>query len=112
MDILYADHTCVKSSYEPIHVICFVYALVFVLGVCGNVMVLWAVLRGGRALSSVMHLFIANLAMGDLLMVMLCVPFTVTAVIVMHYWPFGYIFCVAVSYLQVSIAISNYFFCT
>lgn len=108
LDVLYADTTCVRSKYYPMPLFCVLYGLVFVLGLLGNLLVLWTVVRGGRALSSVMHLFICNLAVGDTLMVVLCVPFTVTAVMLLHYWPFGYILCVGVSYLQVSTGFREY----
>lgn len=101
LEVLYSDKTCLKPEYFLMPLFCVLYSVVFLLGLAGNFLVLWTVIRGGREVSSVMHLFIGNLAFGDLLMVMLCVPFTVTAVMVLHYWPFGYFLCVTVSYLQV-----------
>lgn len=102
LDVLYSDQTCIKSRYSPLFLFCFLYSLIFFFGFTGNWLVLWAVITGGRALSSVMHLFIVNLALGDLLMIVLCVPATVVSTIVLHYWPFGYLLCISVSYLQVS----------
>ncbi|KAA0186016.1 hypothetical protein HAZT_HAZT011688 [Hyalella azteca] len=101
LDILYSDQTCIKSKYDNLFLLCFLFSLIFFFGLAGNWLVLWAVITGGRALSSVMHLFIVNLAVGDLLMVVLCVPATTVSVFVLHYWPFGAVLCVGFSYLQV-----------
>ncbi|KAK4288615.1 hypothetical protein Pmani_038363 [Petrolisthes manimaculis] len=58
---------------------------------------------------TVTNLFIANLAVGDLLIMVLCVPFSVASIIVLQYWPFGGALCVFVNYFQaVSIFVSAY----
>lgn len=44
--------------------------------------------------------FIVNLAVGDILMALLCIPFTVIANFIYQYWPFGLSLCVIVSYAQ------------
>lgn len=44
--------------------------------------------------------FIVNLAVGDILMALLCIPFTVLSNYIFQYWPFGYSLCVIVSYAQ------------
>ena len=103
LDLLYSDQTCVKSHFDPIALFCIMYAVLFVLGVVGNIGVLVAVLREGRLQTSVMHLFIASLAVGDLLTAILCIPFTMVPVMILHHWPFGELLCTVISYLQVSI---------
>lgn len=42
--------------------------------------------------------FIVNLAVGDILMALLCIPFTFPANLIFQYWPFGLSLCVVVSY--------------
>lgn len=44
--------------------------------------------------------FIVNLAIGDILMALFCIPFTVPSNIIFQYWPFGLSLCVVVSYSQ------------
>lgn len=51
------------------------YATVFVLGVFGNVLVCYVVLRN-RAMQTVTNIFITNLALSDILLCVLAVPFT------------------------------------
>lgn len=100
-EVLSSNNTCPELTFPLMPLFSVLYSVVFLLGLAGNLLVLWTVVRGGRKISSVMHLFIGNLAFGDLLTVILCVPFTATAAIVINYWPFGYFLCVTVSYLQV-----------
>lgn len=44
------------------------------------------------------NVLILNLAMADLLFIVLCVPFTATDYVLNH-WPFGLTWCQAVQYL-------------
>ena len=53
------------------------YALVFIAGFVGNILVIIAVVRGGRMVRhSVTNIFLANLAFADLLVIVACLPFT------------------------------------
>ena len=53
------------------------YGLVFIVGLIGNVLVLVAVFSGGRSMRhSVTNIFLANLAVADLLVIIACLPFT------------------------------------
>ena len=53
------------------------YSLVFIAGLVGNVLVLVAVFSGGRSMRhSVTNIFLANLAVADLLVIIACLPFT------------------------------------
>ena len=44
------------------------------------------------------NVLILNLALADLLFIVLCVPFTATDYVLNH-WPFGLVWCQAVQYL-------------
>ena len=58
---------------------------------------------------TVTNVFIMNLAIGDLLMAILCIPFTPTANLLFYAWPFGSLMCRVVCYAQaVSVFISAY----
>ena len=100
LDLLYSDQTCIKSQYHPMPVFYILYILVIILGVVFNLIILLAICcRKGRSEST--DRFFANLALGDLLLVLLCLPITFLTMIVLHYWPFGYVLCKIVSYMQV-----------
>ncbi|XP_034107453.1 prolactin-releasing peptide receptor [Drosophila albomicans] len=94
------------------------YTTVFVLGVFGNVLVCYVVLRN-RAMQTVTNIFITNLALSDILLCVLAVPFTPLYTF-MGRWAFGRTLCHLVSYAQgcsiyistltlTSIAIDRYF---
>lgn len=51
------------------------YGLVLVVGLCGNVAVCLVIMRS-RTMRSPTNLFIANLAIADILVNLLCLPFT------------------------------------
>ena len=57
-----------------------VYGLTLVLGVTGNALVIFSILRY-RRMQSVTNIFLTSLATADLLLVLLCVPIKVTLVI-------------------------------
>ncbi|CAG2175289.1 unnamed protein product, partial [Oppiella nova] len=55
------------------------------------------------------NLFIVNLAVGDILMAILCIPFTFVSNLLLQYWPFGPFMCVIVCYSQaVTVFVSAY----
>ena len=63
------------------------YTLIFLLGIAGNSLVVYVVLRN-KSMQSVTNLFIMNLALSDILMCMLAVPFTPIAFF-QGYWVLG-----------------------
>ncbi|XP_055618723.1 RYamide receptor-like isoform X2 [Toxorhynchites rutilus septentrionalis] len=86
----------------------FLYVLIFVTAVIGNSIVLFIVQSHPR-MRTVTNYFITNLAVGDLLMMLFCVPFTFISMFVLQYWPFGLIMCRLVNYTQaVSVLVSAY----
>ncbi|TNN23997.1 Neuropeptide Y receptor type 2 [Liparis tanakae] len=74
------------------------YCLVIALGLLGNALVLCVILRY-RAMRTVTNLFIANLALADLLAGALCLPFTL-AYTLLGEWRFGAALCHALPFGQ------------
>ncbi|XP_076173043.1 prolactin-releasing peptide receptor isoform X2 [Ptiloglossa arizonensis] len=82
------------------------YGNIFVLGVFGNTLVCFVVARN-RQMQTVTNLFITNLALSDVLLCMLAVPFTPLYTF-LGGWIFGRILCHLVPYAQgVSVYIST-----
>nr|WDW32492.1 sNPFR [Agasicles hygrophila] len=95
-----------------------VYTTIFVMGIFGNVLVCYVVFRN-KAMQTVTNLFITNLALSDILLCVLAVPFTPLYTLLGE-WVFGRVLCHLVSYAQgisvyistltlTSIAIDRYF---
>lgn len=80
-------------------IIIVMYSTISVLAVGGNLIVVYIVVAYQR-MRTVTNYFIVNLACSDILMAVMCIPFTFIANLLMHYWPFGAIMCPIVSYLQ------------
>ncbi|XP_054264099.1 neuropeptide SIFamide receptor-like [Macrosteles quadrilineatus] len=74
------------------------YSAVFVVGVTGNCLVVTVVYRSPR-MRSPTNLFIANLACADLLVNVICLPFTLISN-VMAAWTMGWLLCKTIPYLQ------------
>ncbi|PSN47797.1 RYamide receptor [Blattella germanica] len=84
------------------------YCSIFILALLGNGMVCHVVQSSPR-MRTVTNYFIVNLAVGDILMTVFCVPFSFIATLVLQYWPFGSEMCHTVSYSQaVSVFVSAY----
>ncbi|XP_075727920.1 prolactin-releasing peptide receptor isoform X1 [Rhipicephalus microplus] len=82
------------------------YAVVFALGVSGNALVCVAVLRR-HTMRTVTNLLVANLALSDILLCALAVPFT-PLYLFLGRWPFGAALCHLVPYAQsVSVYVSS-----
>lgn len=75
-----------------------VYLIIFVLGIFGNVLVCYVVFRN-KAMQTVTNLFITNLALSDILLCILAVPFTPLYTF-LGQWIFGSVICHLVSYAQ------------
>ncbi|RWS09979.1 Neuropeptide Y receptor-like protein [Dinothrombium tinctorium] len=84
------------------------YITISLAAVGGNGIVCYIVLAYQR-MRTVTNFFIVNLAIGDILMACLCIPFGFVSNLLLQYWPFGAVMCVVVSYAQaVSVFISAY----
>uniref|UniRef100_A0A182W418 G-protein coupled receptors family 1 profile domain-containing protein n=1 Tax=Anopheles minimus TaxID=112268 RepID=A0A182W418_9DIPT len=84
------------------------YTSTLAASIVGNCSVL-AIVASQPRMRTVTNLFLANLALGDLLMTLFCVPFSSVSLFVLQYWPFGAALCRAVNYFQaVSVLVSAY----
>ncbi|XP_064618713.1 RYamide receptor-like [Lineus longissimus] len=75
------------------------YSVVIILAIGGNAVVCYIVLAYKR-MRTVTNYFIVNLAVSDILMASLCIPFTFTANLLVNYWPFGRAMCPIVTFAQ------------
>ncbi|CAH0605849.1 unnamed protein product [Chrysodeixis includens] len=86
----------------------FMYSAVFLIALVGNGLVCFVVQTSPR-MKTVTNYFIVNLAVGDILMTLFCVPFSFVSMLILRYWPFGTIMCKVVNYSQaVSVLVSAY----
>lgn len=86
----------------------FMYFAIFCVALLGNGAVCFIVTATPR-MRTVTNYFIANLALGDILMTLFCVPFTFVSQLLLDYWPFGSIMCGLVQSSQVvSVLVSAY----
>jgi len=95
----YADAERVLDSAAFQTVVYLTYTAVFVVSLVGNGLVCHVVMFSAQ-MHSVTNLFIMNMAVGDLLMTLLCVPFSFVATLLLQYWPFGGDLCHIVSFAQ------------
>lgn len=106
--------------YHPVtqSVILFEYLIIFLLGVVGNCLVCFVVFRN-KHMQTVTNYFITNLALADILLCVLAVPFT-PLYFFMGRWIFGSLLCTLVAMAQgtsvyvstltlTSIAVDRYF---
>ncbi|XP_023948794.1 RYamide receptor-like [Bicyclus anynana] len=86
----------------------FMYCTVFIVALIGNGLVCFIVQASPR-MKTVTNYFIMNLAIGDILMTIFCVPFSFISMLLLRYWPFGIVMCKIVNYSQaVSVLVSAY----
>lgn len=84
------------------------YISIFIFALFGNGVVCYIVYSSPR-MRTVTNYFIANLAVGDILMSLFCVPFSFFPTLLLQYWPFGSLLCQLVNYSQaISVLISAY----
>lgn len=74
------------------------YSLIILLGLVGNALVIYMIIRY-RNMRTVTNFFIANLALADLLVDTLCLPFTLVYTL-LDEWMFGAVLCHMVSFAQ------------
>lgn len=99
--------TLTQFSLEQIFY-CVLYSTISIAAIGGNGIVIFLIVNF-RRMQTVTNVFILNLAIGDLLMAILCIPFTFTSNLLLHQWPFGSIMCRVVCFAQaVSVFISAY----
>ncbi|XP_036404407.1 neuropeptide Y receptor Y7 [Megalops cyprinoides] len=74
------------------------YSLIILLGLVGNSLVIYMIIRY-RNMRTVTNFFIANLALADLMVDSLCLPFTLVYTL-LDEWKFGAVLCHLVPYAQ------------
>ncbi|XP_045468643.1 RYamide receptor [Harmonia axyridis] len=104
----YYNFTCereVDTLYKT--VVYSMYSIIFVIALVGNLFICYVVFASPR-MRTVTNYFIMNLSVGDILITILCVPFTCISAM-NQYWPFGSFLCPVMSYVQaISVFISAY----
>ncbi|XP_063058113.1 G-protein coupled receptor 54-like [Engraulis encrasicolus] len=75
-----------------------VFVIFMVFGVCGNSIVLYVILKR-RKMRTATNVYIASLALTDIIFLVCCVPFT-AALYAWPSWVFGNFMCKLVSYIQ------------
>lgn len=75
------------------------YAITFIVGLSGNVLVCFAVWRN-RSMRTVTNIFIVNLAIADLAVIIICLPPTLLSDVT-ETWYFGFAMCKIALFLQV-----------
>ena len=88
------DH---KWSFEWFIVI--ISLFIFIIGIIGNYLVIHVVFNNLH-MRTITNIFIVNLAVGDLLVLLICLPVT-TINNVIYNWIFGEILCKIMTYFQV-----------
>jgi neuropeptide Y receptor len=100
-----------SENVTPVSVqilMCLMYTTISLAAIGGNGVVIYIIFAYKR-MRTVTNIFIMNLAIGDILMACLCIPFTFVSNLILQFWPFGSVMCLVVSYAQaVSVFISAY----
>ncbi|KAF2893750.1 hypothetical protein ILUMI_12423 [Ignelater luminosus] len=109
----YTDVICDPQSSNPVRspyfqgTVYVMYSVIFVVAMIGNGIICYIVVSSPR-MRSVTNYFIMNLAVGDILITIFCVPFTSVSYL-QQYWSFGAFLCPVVNYSQaVSVFVSAY----
>ncbi|XP_043212237.1 RYamide receptor-like [Amphibalanus amphitrite] len=96
----------IKTSFDVVILVS--YISIMIVSLVGNTLVCYIVLSSAR-MRTVTNYLITNMAVGDLLMTLLCVPFTFSSVLLLQHWPFGATMCWLVSFTQaVSVFVSAF----
>lgn len=80
-----------------------VYACIFLIGILGNVLVCYVIFRQST-MHSVTNIYIANLALADILLCLFAVPFTPLYLLAFKEWIFGSMLCHLVPFAQGKVA--------
>jgi hypocretin (orexin) receptor 2 len=73
---------------------------IFVTGIVGNLLVVLVVIKNSH-MKTVTNMFIVNLAIGDILVILICLPPTIVTDIT-RTWYFGKTMCKIIPYIQVA----------
>ena len=75
-----------------------VFGIIFVVGLIGNGTLIYIVARN-KSLRNTPNILIVSLASGDLLLILIAVPFVAT-VFTFPYWPYGSVMCKVTEFMQ------------
>ncbi|XP_035825571.1 RYamide receptor isoform X2 [Aplysia californica] len=95
-----------KAFREAQVAIIVLYTVLCVVAVLGNSCAVYVVISK-RKMRNVTNYFIASLAVSDILMAVVCIPFSFVANVLLDHWPFGSTLCPIVMYLQVAVVFQN-----
>jgi len=87
-----------QSFPDDGHTRVLLYAIIFLLAIAGNALVI-ATLAHDRRMRTVTNLFLLNLAVSDLLLAVLCMPFTLIPTLLKNFI-FGKAMCKVIRYMQ------------
>ncbi|XP_007937126.2 neuropeptide Y receptor type 6-like [Orycteropus afer afer] len=89
-----------------LHLLLIAYTMVLIVGLFGNLSLIIIIFKKQRETQNVTNILIANLSFSDILVCVMCIPFTVIYTLMDH-WIFGDTMCKLTSYVQsVSISVS------
>ncbi|XP_059096969.1 RYamide receptor-like isoform X2 [Tigriopus californicus] len=91
------------SQYQSHHIgtvvlLCLIYGLISLTAFVGNVLVLW-IIATGRRMNTVINLYIANLAVADVIIAVFCIPFQFQAALLQR-WNLPAFMCKLCPFLQ------------
>ena len=89
----YAETPSPEAYLVPV-----VFAAIFGIGVAGNGTLIYTVFRH-KSMRNTPNIFLVSLAAGDLLLIIVSVPFTST-IYTFHQWPYGLVICKLNEFLQ------------
>lgn len=97
-----------NEAFEHAQVaIILLYTVLCVVAVLGNSCAVYVIISKRSMRKNVTNYFIASLAVSDILIGLVCIPFTFVANVLFNYWPFGSALCPIVTYLQVAVVFQN-----
>ncbi|KFD65303.1 hypothetical protein M514_08247 [Trichuris suis] len=76
-----------------------IYSLIAVVAIIGNVVIIYIVVRFPR-MRTPTNALLANLALADTLVALLCIPFSLASTLLLESWPFGWFLCKVVHFSQ------------
>lgn len=86
----FSDHNGLHQDKTSSVVITFIYFMVCAVGLCGNTLVIYVILRYAK-MKTVTNIYILNLAVADVLC-MMSLPFIALQLALVN-WPFGEVLC-------------------
>lgn len=103
----FSDSDSIISTSWFRSIIYLLYGTIFVVALTGNGLVCYVVHSSPR-MKTVTNFFIVNLALGDILIALFCVPTSSISTLILQYWPFGSVLCSTFIYLQVRLMVLVY----